>query len=870
MTSLVIVESPTKARTIRDFLPKGYTVVASMGHIRDLPQSASEIPEKVKKEPWSQLGVNVQKDFEPFYVIPKDKKKVVTELKKLLKGTDELILATDEDREGESISWHLLEVLNPKVPVKRMVFHEITKDAISKSIDNCRDVDHSLVQAQETRRILDRLFGYTLSPLLWKKVAVGLSAGRVQSVSVRMIVLRERERRAFQKGSYWDLKVMLQKDGQSFGAILDTLGKQKIAKGSDFDENTGKVLKGKKVLLLDEKEARTLKSRLEDQDWFVKSVTEKNSTVKPAPPFITSTLQQEASRKLRLSPRKTMRIAQGLYEKGFITYMRTDSVQLSEQAIKAARKGVTSIYGKEFLHSTIRTFKGKTKGAQEAHEAIRPAGANFTHPGKADLDGQELALYDLIWKRTIATQMADAKQVHIKATIEVDEAEFQAKGKRISFPGFFRAYVEGSDDPDAALEGQEIILPDLTAKEKLKCQDLEAKGHETKPPGRYTEASLVKKLENEGIGRPSTYASIIDTIVNRGYVQITSQALVPSFTAFAVTNLMEQHFSDLVDPGFTAKMEGVLDEIAAGKTKRLPYMKKFFLGKNGLESKTVEKTDKILPGEFRTLQFDDLKAKVCIGRFGPYIETEKDSEGQKTTVSIPKDITPSDLDQEAVDLILMQQAKSSEEIGIHPETSEPVYLLHGTYGPYLQLGTVEEGKPKPKRVTLPKEIKEVEVDMPKALALLSLPRVIGVHPDTKGNISAGISRYGSYIVHDDPNNTKDYRSLKLEDSVIEISLERSLEILSVPKRSRKKAAEPVRELGNHPDDNSPINVFVGPYGPYVKHQKVNASIPKDVDIDKLTLDRALELLEKKAMGKKRKPARKAPAKKKTTKKAVKK
>ncbi|MBU2644737.1 type I DNA topoisomerase [bacterium] len=868
MTSLVIVESPTKARTIRDFLPKGYQVVASMGHVRDLPQSASEIPEKVKKEPWAQLGVNVQKDFEPLYVIPKDKKKVVADLKKQLKDIDELILATDEDREGESISWHLLVVLNPKVPIKRMVFHEITKEAISKSINNCRDIDMSLVRAQETRRILDRLFGYTLSPLLWKKVAVGLSAGRVQSVSVRLIVLRERERRAFQKGSYWDLKAQLNKKGQSFTATLETLGKKKIARGSDFDENTGKIAKGKKVLLLDEKEARILRSRLEDQEWRVKSVIEKNSIVKPSPPFITSTLQQEASRKLRLSPRKTMRIAQGLYERGFITYMRTDSVQMSEQAITAARKSVTSIYGKEYLNSTIRKFTGKTKGAQEAHEAIRPAGSKFIHPAKADLGGQELALYDLIWKRTLATQMADAKQVHIKAIIEVDEAEFQAKGKRILFPGFFRAYVEGSDDPDAALEGQEIILPDLEVKELLECQELEAKGHETQPPGRYTEASLVKKLEQEGIGRPSTYASIIDTIVNRGYVQVVAQALVPSFTAFAVTNLMEEHFSELVDPGFTAKMEQVLDEIAAGQTEWIPYMKKFFLSKNGLEKKAVEKTEAIPAGEFRTLKFADLKAKICIGRFGPYLETDPDADGKKITASIPKEITPSDLDQEAVELILLQQAKGSEEIGIHPETSEPVYLLHGTYGPYLQLGKAEEGKPKPKRATLPKGMKDVEVDMPKALALLSLPRLIGEHPDTKGKITAGISRYGSYILHDDPVNGKDYRSLKVEDSVIDINLERALEILSVPKRSRKKTSEPVKELGNHPEDNSPVNVYVGPYGPYVKHQKTNAAIPKDLDINDLSLDKALSLLEGKAMGKKQKSTRKAPAKKRAAKKRV--
>ncbi|MCP4754806.1 MAG: type I DNA topoisomerase [Proteobacteria bacterium] len=861
MTSIVIVESPTKARTIRDFLPKGYNVVASMGHVRDLPQSASEIPEKIKKEPWAQLGVNTHKKFEPVYVIPKDKKKVVKELKQSLKDADELILATDEDREGESISWHLIETLKPKIPVKRMVFHEITKEAIADSLKNCRDVDSNLVRAQETRRILDRLYGYTLSPLLWKKIAAGLSAGRVQSVSVRLIVLKERERRAFHKGSYWDLKAELDKDGSLFQAKLHSLAKQKIATGSDFDEKTGKIAKGKKVLLLDEKEARTLQSRLQDQDWTVISVEEKPSTQKPSPPFITSTLQQEANRKLRLSPRQTMRIAQSLYERGHITYMRTDSVQLSDQALKAARKCVTSMYGKEYLTSKPRKFASKVKGAQEAHEAIRPAGAEFVNPQKTDLAGRELALYDLIWKRTVATQMVDARQVHVKAVLEVEEALFQAKGKRIEFPGFFRAYVEGSDDPEAAIESKEIVLPDLKPDETLKCRELESIGHETKPPARYTEASLVKKLETEGIGRPSTYASIIDTIVERGYVQISTNTLVPSFTAFAVTNLMEKHFSDLVDAGFTARMEQVLDDIATGETDWQPYMKKFFLGKKGLENKTLEKTEQIPPAEYRAVEFKDIKAKICIGRYGPYIETQNDDD-QKITASIPKDMAPADLDQEAVELIVLQQAKSSEEIGIHPESSQPVFLLHGTYGPYLQLGQVEEGKAKPKRVTLPKGMKESEVDIDTALALLSLPRVIGEHAETKAKISAGISRYGSYIVHDDPKQGKDYRSLTAEDSVISVTLDRAMEILSVPKRSRKKAAEPVRVLGDHPDDGAPINVFVGPYGPYVKHQKLNAAIPKDYEVNDITLEKALELLEIKAQSKKRKkPRRKKAAKK---------
>ena len=855
MTSVVIVESPTKARTIKDFLPKGYEVVASMGHVRDLPQSADEIPEKVKKESWAQLGVNPEKDFEPLYVIPKEKRKIVKELKQAIKNADELILATDEDREGESISWHLKEILNPKIPVKRMVFHEITKTAIAKALENCREIDDSLVKAQETRRILDRLVGYTLSPLLWKKIAVGLSAGRVQSVSVRLIVLKERERRAFRKANYWDLKALLDKDGTSFEAKLRSLKDKKIAIGSDFDENTGKLAVGKKVVLLGEKEARELHGRLQDQDWIVQSIDEKTSVRKPAPPFITSTLQQEAARKLRLSPRRTMQVAQGLYERGFITYMRTDSVQLSEEALAATRDCVVDQYGEEYLATKPRTYKNKSKSAQEAHEAIRPAHRKFIHPKDTDLSDKELDLYDLIWKRTVATQMKDARQVHVTANLQVDDAVFQAKGKRIEFPGFFRAYVEGSDDPDAALETREVILPDLKTGDAVDCKELEPKSHETAPPARYTEASLVKKLETEGIGRPSTYATIIDTIVRRGYVHIVSHTLVPSFTAFATTNLMENHFGDLVDTGFTAKMEEVLDDIARGEKSWLPYIKKFYSGKNGLGEKTVNKTEEIKPGEYREITFDDIKAKICIGRYGPYIESGEGEE--KVTASIPQDITPADLDQDAVESILLRQLKSTEELGTHPETDDPIFLLHGTYGPYLQLGKVEDGKPKPKRVTLPKELNSAEVTMDIALILLSLPRVIGQHPKTGANISAGISRYGSYIVHDDPDQGKDYRTLRGEDSVVSINLERSLEILEIPKKSRRRSSEPVKELGKHPADGEPINVFVGPYGPYVKHLKVNASIPKSSSVEEITLDKAVELLEAKKSSKGKKRSKKS-------------
>lgn len=849
MSALVVVESPTKARTIKDFLPKGYEVVASMGHIRDLPQSATEIPEKVKKEKWAQLGVNVEKDYEPLYVVPKDKKKILKEIKDKLKSKDELILATDEDREGESISWHLLEELKPKVPVKRMVFHEITKEAITAALENTREINLSLVRAQETRRILDRLVGYTLSPLLWKKVAAGLSAGRVQSAAVRVLVQKERERRAFHKGTYWDLVAQLEKKGTKFDAKLTTLEGEKIAQGSDFDENTGKIKKGKKVRLLDEKAARTLENELTGKPFKLLSLEEKPSTSRPAPPFITSTLQQEANRKLRLSPRKAMQVAQALYERGFITYMRTDSTNLSDQAIDAARGCVKKLYGKDYMPEKPRVYKTKAKGAQEAHEAIRPAGSSFVEPAKSGLKGVELALYELIWKRTVASQMKDAKQVHLTALFEAGQAQFRSSGKRIEFPGFFRAYVEGSDDPTQALEDREVLLPEMKKGEDIQQNSVEAKDHETKPPARYTEASLVKKLEAEGIGRPSTYATIIDTIQNRGYVDVVSHTLVPTFTAFAVVGLLEAHFSELVDMSFTATMEQHLDEVAAGTKEWLPYIKEFYGGKTGLGEKTAQKTEEIGPGEFRNLKFDDLSAKVCIGRYGPYLEEGEGDDHR--TASIPKELTPAELTQDQVELILMQQNKGHEELGIHPETGQPVYLFNGAYGPYVQLGEAEEGGPKPKRVTLPKGMKEEEVDLPAGLKLLSLPRLLGQHPKSGAPIKAGISRFGSYVVHEDPENGKDYRTLPKEMSILDVEMEQAMELLSQEKKGRRKKSEPLREIGAHPEDGKPVAVFNGPYGPYVKHGTLNASIPKDEPPEELTMERAVELLEARAKAKPR-------------------
>ncbi|MEL6882269.1 MAG: type I DNA topoisomerase, partial [Cyanobacteria bacterium J06607_10] len=849
MSTLVIVESPTKAKTIRNYLPKGYKVEASMGHVRDLPKSAKEIPAKVKKEKWAQIGVNTEADFEPLYIVPTDKKKVVKTLKDALKGADELILATDEDREGESISWHLLQVLKPKVPTKRMVFHEITKEAIQDALTNCRTIDDKLVHAQETRRILDRLVGYTVSPLLWKKIAFGLSAGRVQSVSVRLLVERERARRAFRRGSYWDLKAALLKAADKknpFDAKLVSVGGTRVANGSDFDESTGKVKAGRNVLLLNEEEATALRTRLESSAWTVSSLDERPNTRKPAPPFTTSTLQQEANRKLGLSARDTMRTAQGLYEKGFITYMRTDSTSLSKQAIAAARSCVENKYGKDYLSAKPRQFSTKSKGAQEAHEAIRPSGEVFRTPQDTPLKERELRLYDLIWKRTVATQMAEARQTNITMQIEVDDAIFKATGKRIDFPGFFRAYVEGSDNPDAAIENQEVVLPAVKAGDALDCKGLEAIGHETQPPARYTEASLVKTLEKEGIGRPSTYATVISTVVARKYAELIGNSLVPTFTAFAVTELLEQNFPDLVDVHFTAKMEQTLDDISMGNAEWLPYLKGFYGGDDGLAQQVEERQGNIDPTEARTVDLDDLAAKVRIGKYGAYVELEKDEETVRA--SIPNGVSPADLDDEQVEVLLKQKTEGPEKLGLHPETGEPIYVLIGRYGPYVQLGDVTEENKKPKRMSLPKGVTPETVTEEMAVGLLRLPRLLGVHPTTGNNIKASLGRFGPYVVHTKgkEDGKDDYRSIKGDDDVLTIGLERALEMLAQPKAGRgRKAATPIHAIGKHPVDEEPINVYDGPYGPYIKHGKVNVSVPEGKKPEEVTVEEAVELLKEK-------------------------
>ena len=830
-----------------------------MGHVRDLPASADEIPPAYKEKAWANLGVNVDDSFEPLYVVPKNKKKTVKELQAALKQADELILATDEDREGESISWHLAQLLKPKVPVKRMVFHEITREAIRESLKNCRSIDENLVHAQETRRILDRLVGYTLSPLLWKKISWGLSAGRVQSVAVRLLVRRERERRAFKSAGYWDLLATLEKDKNPFEAKLIALAGKRVATGSDFDANTGKVAQGRDVLVLNEAQATALKERLEDKTWQVTNIEEKPTTRKPYPPFTTSTLQQEANRKLGISARDTMRIAQNLYEQGYITYMRTDSVHLSDEAIAAARSCVEEMYGREYLSPQPRQYTTKSKGAQEAHEAIRPAGNRFRTPRETGLAAQEFALYDLIWKRTVASQMAEARLTQIVVNLQVEDAGFRSAGKRIDFAGFFRAYVEGSDDPEAALENQEVILPPLQVGDKPTCTELEVLGHETQPPARYTEASLVKTLESEGVGRPSTYASIIGTIIDRGYAQLRQKALIPTFTAFAVVSLLESHFPDLVDTGFTSKMEQTLDEIATGEAQWLPYLEKFYLGEAGLENQVKVRESQINPSSAKAIVLDNLNATVKIGKFGPYIEVK---EGEEVlTASIPPDLTPADLNPEQVELLLRQKTEGPDQIGNHPETGEPIFLSIGTYGPYVQLGEVSETNKKPKRASLPKGMKPEDVTLDMAVGLLSLPRLLGTNPATGGKIKAGLGRFGPYVVQDLGKEGQDYRSLKAEDDILTIDLERALQLLAEPKRSRggsrSSSKEPLRELGVHPQDKEPINIYQGPYGVYIKHGKINVGLPEGETAESITLEKALELVAAKAATKKTKKSRKS-------------
>ncbi|MDX1618544.1 MAG: type I DNA topoisomerase [Balneolaceae bacterium] len=844
MKSLVIVESPTKTKTLKQYLPKEYIIDSSMGHIRDLPASAKEVPSKYKKEDWANLGVNVEKDFEPLYIIPPGKKKVVKKLKSLMKEADELVLATDEDREGEAISWHLAEVLNPDVPVKRMVFREITKEAIQEALNNFRDIDMNLVNAQETRRIIDRLAGYTVSPLLWKKIRRGLSAGRVQSVAVRFLVERERERMKFRSARYWDLKAKLSKldDTEFFEADLTHLNDKRLASGKDFDEHTGKLKKPDAVVLLDDKKASALRDDLDEAEWKVSEVSKNRQKRNPSPAFITSTLQQEANRKLGWSAKYTMQVAQKLYENGYITYMRTDSARLSGQAINAARTAVEQEYGKEYLFERVRNYSGGSKGAQEAHEAIRPAGGRFRKPEEAGLGGADFKLYDLIWKRTIATQMAEAEleftNVTIEATAGDTKAEFKTSGKKILFPGFFRAYVEGSDDPEGALENQENYLPEMSEGEPIDKHDIEPISHETKPPARYTEATLVKELEKRGIGRPSTYATIISTVQERGYVETEGKTLIPTFTAFAVTELLESHFPDLVDSDFTSEMEDKLDKIAQGEWDPTKYLERYYKGEEGLKAKVESRVDKIDAREARHLHLplkdlDDIE--VHIGKYGPYIKSQRN--GEEITTSIPNYWYPSDITVEKLEELVKAEEEGDKPIGHHPESGEPIFVLTGPYGPYVQEGEVSDENEKPPRASLLKGMKPDEVDLETALKLLELPRTLGEHPDTGKEVKAGVGRYGPFVLHDGT-----FASLKRSDNVLEIELDRALELLKEKAKKKSKKSSVIKELGEHPENGKPVRVMDGRYGPYIKFGKKNISLPDDVDPESVSMDKAVELI----------------------------
>ncbi len=857
MSSLVIVESPAKAKTISRILGRNYTVEASYGHVRDLPENADEIPEKIKKEPWARLGVNVAAHFEPVYIIPADKKKHIKRLQDAMKGADELLLATDEDREGESISWHVVEVLKPKVPVRRIAFHEITDEAIHRALENPRDVDLNLVRAQESRRILDRLFGYQLSPLLWKKVRTGLSAGRVQSVAVRLCVLRERERQRFKSAGFWDVEAELEHGGRRFTAQLVRLGERRLATGQDFDPETGQLKRSADVLWIASRAEADKAIAGWGELWKVSSVEEKPFTRKPAPPFTTSSLQQEANRKLRFSARQTMRIAQKLYEGvdvggerlGLITYMRTDSVTLSDRALKEAEQVIRERYGKDYTEGP-RRYRTQAKGAQEAHEAIRPTELGRTADAVAKyLSSDELRLYELIWKRTVASQMADARLLRTAVEITAPgkggpAGVFSATGKSIEFPGFLRAYVEGSDDPDADIADQEVILPQLARGESCPPRSVAAKGHETAPPARYTEASLVKKLESEGIGRPSTYATIIDTIQERGYVVKQSNALVPTFTAFAVTQLLEAHFGDYVDTRFTARMEQQLDDVAEGGLDWRSHLASFYFGdgeEQGLERRIAAEAPHI---DYPAIELGKNPAggapvTVRVGRYGPYVQTET-SDGQRLVASLPDDVAPADFSTDAALALLNQAREGAKTVGKDPATGQPVLLARGRFGAYVQLGE-GDGKtgPKPKRASLPQGVSEDDVTLEQALRWLSLPRNLGKDPASGEEVITTTGRFGPFVKQGD-----EFRSLGPQDDVYTITLGRALELLAQPKqRGRQTSATRtvLKEFGAD-GGGKPVQLLDGRYGPYLTNGEINASLPKGTNADELDLEAAMNFL----------------------------
>jgi DNA topoisomerase I len=888
---LVIVESPAKAKTIAGYLGAGYDVEASVGHIRDLPQP-SELPADMKKGPFGKFAVDLENGFEPYYVVDSDKRKKVADLKRLLKGADELFLATDEDREGEAIAWHLLEALQPKVPVRRMVFHEITREALQRALENTRDIDDRLVDAQETRRILDRLYGYEVSPVLWRKIRQGLSAGRVQSVATRLVVERERERMAFRSAGYWDLLGTFAADDAAFTARLTSVDGARVATGRDFDD-LGR-LRSTALLHLDQDAATTLAAALAAAPVTVRSVEQKPYTRRPAAPFTTSTLQQEASRKLRFTSRHAMRVAQSLYENGFITYMRTDSTVLSQEALTAARSQAGELYGPEYVPDRPRVYASKSKNAQEAHEAIRPSGDRFRTPAQVSgrLRGDEFRLYELIWKRTVASQMADARgstaSVRLAATAtDGRDAEFSASGTVITFRGFLAAYEEGRDAQrgEDAERDAERRLPALSAGDAVDTRDLSVSGHETSPPPRFTEASLVKALEERGIGRPSTYASTISTIVDRGYVWMRGSAMVPSWTAFAVTRLLEQHFGRLVDYDFTAEMEGDLDKIAGGQQERVQWLQRFYFGDGaelgGLQGLAGD-LDEIDAREISTVPLGD-GIVLRVGRYGPYVEAGG-PDGEPQRANVPDDIAPDELSIDKARELLAMGGDDGRVLGQDPATGRSVVVKSGRYGPYVT-EIVEDpepaappkkakkaAKPRGRTSSLFKDMTPESVTLDEALRLLSLPRLVGTDPTSGEEITAQNGRYGPYL-----KKGADSRSLTSEAQLFDVTLDEALRIYAEPKKHGRATQPPLRELGADPVSGQPLLVKDGRFGPYVTDGEFNATLRKDDDPATITAGRAAELVaDKRAQGPAKKSARggakktaaKAPAKKTAAKKSA--
>ncbi len=877
---LVIVESPTKSRTIGGYLGDDYDVVSSVGHIRDLPQP-SELPADKREGSIGKFAVDVENGFTPYYVVSPEKKKVVAEIKAKLKNASEVYLATDEDREGEAIAWHLLEVLKPKVPVKRLAFHEITKEGIMRAMEHPREVDMELVNAQEARRVLDRLYGYEVSPVLWRKVASGLSAGRVQSIALRLVVDRERERMAFQAAEYWDLTATFAaKDGadagRSFSAKLASVDGKRVASGKDFDDRGALTTDAAKVTHLTAGAAGALAAGLADADFAVVGVDSKPYKRRPAAPFITSTLIQEASRKMRLGARDAMRVAQGLYERGYITYMRTDSPTLSGEAVRAARKQAIELYGADSVPSSPRVYSSKDSNAQEAHEAIRPSGDTFRTPDsvRSELRGDEFRMYEMIWKRTVASQMADAagttSTVRIGATSANHHAvEFSASGTIITFQGFMAAYEESreksryEDDEAKVIEDKEARLPQLAEGQAVDATDLEPVTHATTPPPRFTQGSMIKELEDRKFGRPSTYASTVDLIVARGYVRVASQTLIPTWIAFSIVGLLEQHFDWLIDYDFTAEMEEGLDKIAAGEINRTDWLADFYLGTEGATHGRAEGLKHLVADlgdidarAINTFPIGD-GISLRVGRYGPYVEREVDGEPQRA--SVPEDTAPDELTVALCEELFANQGGDERELGTHPESGLPIVAKAGRFGPYVTEVTPEDSKDKPRTASLFQSMQLETVTLEDALRLMSLPRVVGVDPADNAEITAQNGRYGPYL-----KKGTDSRTIDSEDLLFDMTLEQALAVYAEPKRGRgRTAAPPLAEFGIDPVSEKPIVAKSGRFGDYITDGTTNVTIPRGETVETLTPEKAQDLLvEKRAKGPAKKPARRAPAKRK--------